>query len=282
MSAEEMLKTGNLKDTLDALTASVRKDPSNPKHRIFLFQLFCVLGEWKRAVTQLKVIGEMDPITLPMVQSYREAIICEMIREKVFTGEKAPMIFGEPEEWIAELIQALEPLNRGDIKAAATLRDAAFEKAPGSSGTVDGTKFEWIADADMRLGPVLELVMNGNYYWVPFASIKKLTMEAPIDLRDSVWTPTQITWLNGGEVVGFIPTRYPGATQSDDDQVKLAKITDWQDLGENTFIGKGQRLFATDAGDLALMDIREIVFDAEVKTDDPAPEPSTDAEGDDG
>ncbi len=280
MSAEEIIKTGNLAETLDALTAKIRKDPSDPKHRIFLFQLFCLLGEWKRAVTQLKVIGEMDPITMPMVQSYREAIICELVREKVFTGEKAPMIFGEPEEWIAELIQALEPLNRGDIASAAALRNAAFEKAPGSSGTANGEKFEWIADADMRLGPVLELVMNGNYYWVPFAAIKKLTMEGPVDLRDSVWTPTQITWLNGGQVVGFIPTRYPGAPASGNDQVKLAKVTEWDDLGEDTFIGSGQRLFATDGGDLPLMDIREIIFDAEMQIDDPAPEPE--AEGDDG
>lgn len=280
MSVEEIIKTGNLAETLEALTANVRKDPSDPKHRIFLFQLFCLLGEWKRAVTQLKVIGEMDPITMPMVQSYREAIICELVREKVFTGEKAPMIFGEPETWIAELIQALEPLNRGEIAAAAKLRDSAFEKAPASSGMVDGQKFEWIADADMRLGPVLELVMNGNYYWVPFSSIKKLSMEAPVDLRDSVWTPTQITWLNGGQVVGFIPTRYPGAPGSDNDQIKMAKITQWDDLGNDTFIGSGQRLFATDAGDLALMDIREIVFDAEMQIDDPAPEP--DSEGDDG
>ncbi len=223
----------------------------------------------------------MDPITLPMVQSYREAIICELVREKVFTGEKAPMIFGEPEEWIAELIQALEPLNRGDVATAAKLRDAAFEKAPASPGMADGQKFDWIADADMRLGPVLELVMNGNYYWVPFSAIKKLKMDDPVDLRDSVWTPTQITWLNGGEVVGFIPTRYPGAPASKNDQVKLAKVTEWDDLGNNTFIGHGQRLLATDAGDLALMDIREIIFDAEMQIDDPAPEPE-DAEGEDG
>jgi len=282
MSAEEILKSGDLAATLDALTAKIRKDPSDPKHRIFLFQLFCLLGEWKRAVTQLKVIGEMDPITLPMVQSYREAIICEMVRDKVFSGEKAPMIFGEPEAWIAELIQALEPLSRGDIAGAAKLRNAAFDKAPGSSGTADGEKFEWIADADMRLGPVLELVMNGNYYWVPFSSIKKLKMDEPVDLRDNVWTPTQVTWLNGGEVVGFIPTRYPGAPASDNDQIKLAKITEWDDLGDNTFIGKGQRLFATDSGDLALMDIREIIFDADMQIDDPVPETPSETEGDDG
>ncbi len=260
MSAEEILKSGTLAETLDALMAKVRKDPSDVKQRIFLFQLFSVLGEWERAVKQLKVCGGMDPATLSMVQAYREAIICELVREKVFSGEKAPMIFGEPENWIAILAEALGANARGDAAAAAKLRATAFEEAPAVSGKADGTDFEWIADADMRLGPVLELVMNGNYYWVPFSAISKLSFEEPTDLRDRVWTPVQITWANGGEVVGFVPTRYPGAAASGSDDIMLAKVTEWADLGEETFVGAGQRLFATDNGDISLMDMREVVF----------------------
>jgi len=104
-------------------------------------------------------------------------------------------------------------------------------------------------------------VMNGNYYWVPFGAIKKLGFEEPSDLRDRVWTPVQITWANGGEVVGFIPTRYPGAAASGRDDVMLAKVSEWDDIGSDTFIGSGQRLFATDGGDMPLMDLRELLFD---------------------
>ncbi|MBL1437520.1 MAG: virulence protein SciE type [Rhodobacteraceae bacterium] len=259
MSAEDILKSGTLDETLNALMAKVRKDPSDIKQRIFLFQLFAVLGQWERAVKQLKVCGGMSVETLPMVQSYREAIVCELVREKVFAGEKTPLIFGEPADWIALMVEALAANARGDHAAAAKLRETAFETAPAVSGTADGKDFEWIADADMRLGPLLELVMNGNYYWVPFSNIQKLSFEAPADLRDSVWTPVQITWANGGEVVGFIPTRYPDA-QTRSDEIKLAKITEWVDLGSDTFVGHGQRLFATDAGDIALMDLREVAF----------------------
>ncbi len=253
------MNSGTLDETLAALMDKVRKDPSDIKQRVFLFQLFAVLGQWERAVKQLKVCGGMDVETLPMVQSYREAIICELVREKVFSGEKAPMIFGEPEDWVALLVEALGANARGDHAAAAKLRESAFEAAPAVSGTADGQAFAWIADADMRLGPLLELVMNGNYYWVPFSAIKKLSFEAPVDLRDRVWTPVEITWANGGEVVGFIPTRYPDAPKGSDD-IKLAKVTEWEDLGSETYGGHGQRLFATDAGDLALMDLREVAF----------------------
>ncbi len=257
--ADDILNSRTLDETLEALMAKVRKDPSDVKQRIFLFQLFAVLGAWERAVKQLKVCGGMDVETLPMVQSYREAIICELVREKVFAGQKAPMIFGEPEDWVALMVEALAANTRGDHAAAATLREAAFEAAPAVSGTADGQDFQWIADADMRLGPLLELVMNGNYYWVPFSAIQKLSFEAPVDLRDCVWTPVEITWANGGEVVGFIPTRYPDAPTGND-EIKLAKVTEWEDLGSDTYAGHGQRLFATDAGDLALMDLREVTF----------------------
>jgi len=260
MPAEEILKSGNLDDALTALMDRVRKDPSDVKQRIFLFQLFAVLGEWERAVKQLKVCGGMDVETMPMVQSYREAIICELIREKVFSGDKAPLIFGEPEDWVALMVEALGANARGDHAAAAKLRESAFEAAPAVSGSADGKPFAWIADADMRLGPLLELVMNGNYYWVPFSAIQKLSFEEPIDLRDYVWTPVQITWANGGEVVGFIPTRYPDAPKGSD-EIKLAKVTEWEDLGSDTYAGHGQRLLTTDFGDIALMDLREVVFD---------------------
>ena len=105
----------------------------------------------------------------------------------------------------------------------------AFEAAPTSAGTIDGQPFEWIADADMRLGPVCEAVINGRYYWVPFERLTKIDLEAPADLRDVVWMPAHFQFSNGGEAVGLIPTRYPGSESADDAQVRLARKTVWNE-----------------------------------------------------
>ncbi len=78
-------------------------------------------------------------------------------------------------------------------------------------GTLDGRPFEWIADADPRLGPVFEAVVDGAYHWVPMTRVSRLALEPPADLRDQVWMPAEFTWTNGGRTVGFIPTRYPGS-----------------------------------------------------------------------
>jgi type VI secretion system protein ImpE len=273
MTAIDKLREGDLAQTYAALTAEVRKNPADAKLRVFLFQLLCIRGEWDRALTQLKVCGELDAGTLAMVQAYREAIACEMLRKKVFAGELAPLVFGKPEKWVVLMIEALKPLAAGQAARAAELRAEAFEAAPMISGTADGVGFDWIADADMRLGPILEIIVNGRYYWAPFAAISKLILEEPADLRDRVWTPVHVTWANGGEMVGFVPTRYPGSESSDSDAIRLSAQTTWTDAGADTFVGHGQRLLSTNEADLPLMDLREIILNVQ------APEAAGDADG---
>lgn len=261
MRAEDLLKGGDLEGALAALQADVRARPADGKLRIFLFQLLCVMGDWKRAITQLKVSAELDGSATAMAQTYREGIVCEVYRERVFAGEKDPLIFGEPQEWIALLIEALKALAAGRPADAAALRERAFALAPAVGGTLNGERFAWIADADMRLGPILEAVVNGKYFWLPFNKIHRITAEPPRDLRDCVWTPVTIVLRNGGDVVALIPTRYAGTSGAGTPAERLARATDWVDAGAGTFVGRGQRLLATDTGETAIMDLRELVID---------------------
>ena len=81
MSPEDHLKAGDPEAALAALQAKVRADAADPKLRVFLFQLLCVLGDWKRAIAQLKLCAELDAGLTLMARTYREAIICEVYRE---------------------------------------------------------------------------------------------------------------------------------------------------------------------------------------------------------
>ena len=258
-TAQDCLKSGNLEAALAALTESVRDNPADANSRIFMFQLLAAMGNWGRALTQLNVAADMDGAALLMAQTCRELINCEDFRESVFQGERAPLVFGEPEKWVATLIQALGPAAAGDGAVAAELAGTAFDEATPIAGTIDGEKFSWIADADMRLGPATEVVVNGKYYWVPFQNIAEITIDAPVDLRDLVWLPAEFKWKNGGESVGFIPARYP--IKSKDDDLLLARKTVWNDLGGDYFTGEGQRLLSTDAGEYPLLEVRHVVFD---------------------
>lgn len=260
MLAEERLKAGELGAALSGLQAEIRRQPANAKYRIFLFQLLSVLGQWERALNQLKVIAELDAAALPMVHTYREAIRCERLRERVFAGAATPLIIGEPARWLALLIEALRLTARGDHDHARLLREEAFDLAPATAGSVNGAPFAWIADADTRLGPVIEAVMNGAYYWVPFDRLRAIRIAEPVDLRDLVWAPAEFDWPNGGTVVALVPVRYVGSEASDDAAIRMSRKTDWLQPDSKVFIGLGQRLLATDTGEYPLLEVREIVL----------------------
>lgn len=256
-AAERSLREGDPLTALAQLQERVKQHPSDAKLRIFLFQLLCVLGQWDRALTQLKVASGLDAAALAMDQTYGDAVRCEAIRREVFRGTKSPLIFGEPEQWLALLIESLLQAGAGEPERSRELRARAFEDAPATPGHLNGTAFQWIADADSRIGPVLEAIINGRYYWVPFERLQRVQLEPPADLRDVVWMPAHLDFVNGGEAVALIPTRYPGSHEAEP-AVALARKTIWEETAPDTHVGLGQRILATDVDEVPLMDVRTI------------------------
>ncbi|MEM0926604.1 MAG: type VI secretion system accessory protein TagJ, partial [Planctomycetota bacterium] len=209
-TAHELLRQGKLEDSLTRLKADVQTEPANGKHRIFLFQLLSVFGRWESALKQLQIAGDLDPSALGMVQDYRDVIRCEEQRARVFSGKDSPTILGEPDQWVAWLIEALKLEVSGQHDQADALRSRALEQAPATSGTItlanDTTsEFAWIADADPRMGPMLEAILNEQYYWIPLNQIAQIDFESPSDLRDFVWTAAHFTLVNGTQAIGVIP-----------------------------------------------------------------------------
>ena len=261
MEAEELLRDGKLDEALAGLQEQVRNDPSKAELRVFLFQLLAVMGDWKRAMTQLNVAAEMDASRLLLAEVCRPALNSEALRTEIFAGRRKPLIFGEPEEWVSWMVRALELSAEGEYSAAQELREQAFEAAPAIGGKVGETAFEWIADADTRLGPILEAVVEGRYFWVPFPRVRQIEVTEPTALRDLVWLPVNFTWDNGGQAPGLIPTRYVGSEASAEPMVRLARRTEWTEHPGELFVGLGQRMFATDGGEYPLLEVREIVLD---------------------
>jgi type VI secretion system protein ImpE len=262
---------------LAELQGRIRKEPQRADLRIFLFQVYCLLGEWAKASAQLQVIEELDKEALSMVQTYREALRCELLRRDVFAGERTPLVLGDPQDWLAWMLEANRLLAQGHVAQARQMRDKALEAAPAVAGKINDQPFEWLADADSRMGPVLEAVLNGKYYWIPMQRLARIEVDAPADLRDLVWTPVVLTFTTGGSNVALVPTRYPGSESLGDEKLRMARATEWKDQGEDTWVGLGQRMFATDIGDFAIMDVRTIDFDQPQAS--PAAEPESDANG---
>ncbi|WP_263143416.1 type VI secretion system accessory protein TagJ [Pseudomonas sp. RIT-PI-AD] len=259
-----------LSEQLNELTAAVRKTPGDVKLRTHLAQLSMVMGNWERAVSQLQTASQLDPASIPMAQAYREAIRCERVRERVFAGEISAQTVGEPAPWFAQLAQALTSRAQGDASLADDLQAQAFDQAAATPFSIDGREVAWLADADSRLGPLCEVFLNGQYYWLPFERIRSLEIEEPSDLRDLVWIPATLTLSNEGQHPVLIPSRYPRSHEQGNDRLALSTLTEWQPLGEDTWAGLGQRMLVSDQDDHPFLSVRKLLSLATEESVEPA------------
>ncbi len=256
-----MATPATLEEELAELQARIRADAANPALRVHLFQLLCVLGRWERALAQLQLCAQMDAKAIPMAQTYREAIRAELFRGEVFAGRRQPSVLGQPPAWIGSLLEALRLEAEAEPGKGRALRAQALEAAEPVAFTVDGTMVEWLCDGDSRLGPVLEVLANGQYYWLPLESLSALQIEAPTDMRDLVWATGEITLPNEGRLPVLIPARYPGTETveaGDGDSLRRSRSTRWVEMGEEQWSGLGQRVLISDVGEHPLLDIRSI------------------------
>ena len=62
-------------------------------------------------------------------------------------------------------------------------------------------------------------------------------------LRDLLWASASIEALDGtiGEV--YVPSLYAGTSAHTDDQARLGRLTDWQQIGGDLYRALGLRLF---------------------------------------
>ncbi len=277
MQVEQSIREANLSSALSQAQREVRSDPKEPKHRLLLFQLLALTGQWDAATNELKALAQLSPASIATVQTYLTTLEYEAQRGEVFAGKKSPVVLGKPQPWVGSLVEALRLVAKKRFEEAKGLREQAFEGAPAIAGTLNGEPFEWVADADSRLGPVLEVILNRGYYWVPFARIRKLVVDKPTDLRDLAWVPVTITFTNGGNAVAFVPTRYPGSEFSPNNKIRLARLTEWTERPGETFLGSGQRILTTDKGEYPLLDVRELTLES---PDEPDEVVSSEAEAD--
>lgn len=158
------------------------------------------------------------------------------------------------------LVEAQQAFAKGDADLFNELNAQAFEKAETRSGKINDEKFEWLADADQRFGPVFEFIFNGQYYWVPMSRVSKLHTEKPADLRDLIWLPAEVTWTNGGKLMVMIPARYPRIADASG-LCLLSRQTDWIEGAGDVLEGCGQRILATDQSDYSILQVRSVEFD---------------------
>ena len=254
------IRQGDPTAALAGLKDRIRNEPSNADLRLSLAQLEAITGNWEKAMAAADTASTLDTERGLLCQQWKLQIAAEQTRAEVFAGTRTAIVMGDPEPWIAGMQDALRLDSEGECDAADKARRSALEQAPARAGAIDGTAFAWLCDADERLGPVFEAIINGRYMWVPQSAVTSVKVHPPSELIDLVWVETVFRFTNGGETAGLTPARYPGSTSSDDPKIILGHLTAFETTAGGTNIGLGQRLLATDADDYPLLQVGTIAF----------------------
>jgi type VI secretion system protein ImpE len=107
---------------------------------------------------------------------------------------------------------------------------------------------------------VFEAFIKDQYVWIPFEQVKKIEFFKPKTLRDTFWIQAKIDTKQGlgGEMI--VPALYAGSFKSSDDEIRLGRTVDWQDVGEDVYIGEGIKFYSANNEGKAISQIETIEF----------------------
>jgi type VI secretion system protein ImpE len=261
MNGRELIQAGRLKEARQQLVAEVKAAPSDPGKRTLLFQVLALGGEWDKAEAHLEVIASQDVKAEIGAQLYKNLIAAEREREAVLSLERLPAILPKVPPYLESYLTARRKLEEGKVEEAGEFFRKADEARPQVSGTVNGAPFDDFRDTDAFLEFFLEAMVQNHYVWVPFESLRELSIPSPKTLMDLLWTTARLTTGEGLVMNCVLPVLYPGSHTHEDDRVKLGRMTDWISLGGPYFRGVGQHVFRIGEGETSLLEIRELAFD---------------------
>lgn len=258
--AKAQLDAGNLKNAVEAALATVKANPTNEQARTFLFELSCFSGDWERAERQLDVIGHQDAKAMVGTLIYRQAFEAERKRAKYFSESLKPEFLAAPPDWVYGLLTANNRLREGNTAEAREILDKVEEERPAFACRVNGKEFSDFRDYnDLTLG-ILEAIIKDSYVWIPLEQIEKIEIEKPKTLRDLFWIQAKVETENGTNGEVLLPALYNGSWRSENDQVRLGRMTDWRDAGDEIFIGEGMKMFWMDGEDRPILEFETIEF----------------------
>ena len=258
-----LLQDQSLEQALAHIENLIRQNPSNVAHRMALFQILLITGAWERALKQLQTCVKLQPDLAAIATTYGDLIRAEHQRENVFLGKSQAHFYSDPPIWLSEMAQALQHQNQNEYELADQCRSEALSKAPDTPCTLhhaeETTTLPWITDMDTRIGPVMEVMLHGRYFWIPLSDIKSIQFAPLTDLRDLVWIMAEIEFKNAEPIHAFIPTRYP-FTHLSEQSNQLVKTTQWQHISNTCFAGLGQRSWMSEQTEHPILQCKRIDF----------------------
>lgn len=260
MDAKDLIKAGRLSEARRQLTEEVKASPADLGKRTLLFQVLAFCGEWEKAENHLDAITIQDAKRETGVQVYKNLVRAEKDRMEVLKRTRRPSFLPETPPYAEMYFVAQEKVAGQKFEEARSLFDQMEDGRPVVSGNLDGKAFSGIEDTDTFFCFFLEAIVFDRYVWIPFESVKELSVPSPRTLFDLIWIQSRLITWEGVALNCYLPILYPDSSSHEDERIKLGRMTDWIPLGEAFAKGAGQHVYQIGDEEKGLLDIREILF----------------------
>ena len=260
MNPTDLIMAGRLTEARRQLVDEVRSSPADSGKRTLLFQVLSFCGEWEKAEHHLEVLAAQDSGTETGVQVYKNLVHAERQRMEVLKLNSRPSCLPKSPSYLEMYYTAWNKLVEKEIDKARELFEQIDNQRPIISGTVNGKDFIGFKDTDTFVSLFLEAIEYEHYVWIPFESIRELSISSPKTLFDLLWIAARITTWEGLSMGCYLPVLYLESFLHEDDRVKLGRMTDWTSLGGPYSRGFGQHVFQIGEEEMPILEIREVLF----------------------
>jgi len=260
MEIKELMQAGKLAEARQQLVAAVKASPADLTSRTLLFQVLCYCGEWDKADRHLQAIVAQDSNRGAGVLGYRNLVHAEMERLDVRNKNLNASFLSDPPDYLDLFLLFRENLREKKQDEAGEILAKLDSLRPAISGTVNDTAFEGFCDTDTTLFPFLEVFAHERYLWIPFESMRELSVSQPESLLDLLWIPARVTTWEGLTINCYLPVLYPESFLHEDARIIMGRMTDWTPLVGAYARGLGQHVFEVGGKDMAILEIHDVIF----------------------
>lgn len=204
MTPQTAIAEGRLFDALALQEGAVASHAADAA-LLFLFELQLAANRFADAWATLARIASGDPAWPRARKWYRQLVRCAHRRSR---GQRPVFALEIPRHarcrWrAAKSLRASQPAD------AVAWIDRADHASPNMLGHVDGREFDGLRDADDRFASVLEAFIGGEYVWLPFEQLSRVTLAPVSCLLESIYRPARIRFSDHEECAAILPLVYP-------------------------------------------------------------------------
>ncbi len=269
MTLQELLEQDKLQEAIAQLQQNIQGNPNDCEAQFLLFELLALSEDFDGAESALRTVSALDAETSNTVDFFIGILQAERLRYNFWVNaEGSPSAIFEPPTYASAFIDAHFYLHANQVSEAESTLQAGWEQVPQRSGTLNNEPFTAIRDLDDILGPFLEIIVPGQYFWVPFDHIQRLDIPPLRSYPDTIWMPVDINFVGGRSGNAWIPSLYSGTGHNQDGKIQFGRMTlsrPSASLVIQRYCGQRDLKISESSGDrwMGIRQVSSLVFDAD-------------------